>query len=251
MGFFDSPNPEVKELKGLHLYHFFLSNCSQRVRMALEEKRLAWTSHHVNLVANEHATEWYQTLNPNGVVPTLVHDGQVIIESNDIIRYLDEAFPESSLSPDGEAARQRMGELIDAASGIQSAIKVISHDRLFRRFRQLSAEEVEAFAASHHNRSLIEFMRDYSEDGTVWEARVEVAEREMGDALARLELVLGAQAWLSGDACGLADISWIVNGHRLQQAEFPLGPFPRVAEWCERVKARPAFDRAIARYRPE
>jgi glutathione S-transferase len=99
MGLFESANPEVRTLRGLHLYHFAVSNCSQRVRMALEEKGLDWTSHHVNLPANEHATDWYQSIHPNGVVPTLVHDGQVIIESNDIIQYLEERFPEPPLSP--------------------------------------------------------------------------------------------------------------------------------------------------------
>jgi glutathione S-transferase len=42
MGLIESANPEVKGLRGLHLYHFFLSNCSQRVRLALEES--AWLS---------------------------------------------------------------------------------------------------------------------------------------------------------------------------------------------------------------
>jgi hypothetical protein len=50
MGLFESANPEVKTLKGLHLYHFALSNCSQRVRIALEEKGLEWISRHVGLL---------------------------------------------------------------------------------------------------------------------------------------------------------------------------------------------------------
>ena len=75
MGLYASTHAEVKTLHGLHLYHVALSNCSQRVRIALEEKGLPWTSHHLNLAANEHATPEYRTINPNGVVPTLVHDG--------------------------------------------------------------------------------------------------------------------------------------------------------------------------------
>ena len=97
MGLYQSDHPDVPGMKGLHLFHFFLSNCSQRVRFGLEEKGLEWTSHHMNLMANEHATPEYQQINPNGVVPTLVHDGQVVIESNDILVYLDERFPERPL----------------------------------------------------------------------------------------------------------------------------------------------------------
>lgn len=86
MGLCASDHPDVPGMRGLHLFHFMLSNCSQRVRLGLEEKGLAWTSHHLNLAANEHVTSDYQRINPKGVVPTLVHDGQVVIESNDIIR---------------------------------------------------------------------------------------------------------------------------------------------------------------------
>ena len=55
-------------MQGLHLFHFTLSNCSQRVRLGLEEKGLVWTSHHLNLAANEHVTSDYQRINPKGVM---------------------------------------------------------------------------------------------------------------------------------------------------------------------------------------
>ncbi len=251
MGFFESRNPEVKALEGLHLYHFFMSNCSQRVRMALEEKGLEWTSHHVNLPANEHATDWYQSINPGGVVPTLVHDGQVVIESNDIIQYLDEQFPEPPLTPTEPEERERMIELVEAASAIQKSIKTISHERLFRPFRQMSADQVDDFAKRHHDTTLIGFMRDFSEDGEAWKARVAQAERKMAMALERLEGVLGDGPWLSGGRFGLADVSWIVNVHRLRQAECELSNRPRILEWYQRVAGRPSFDRAIASYRPD
>ena len=46
-----------------------------RVRMVLVEKKLPWTSHVIDLSKMEHATPEYQSINPNGLVPTLVHDG--------------------------------------------------------------------------------------------------------------------------------------------------------------------------------
>ena len=67
MGLYASSHPGVPAMKGLHLFHFVVSNCSQRVRFALEEKGLAWQSHHLNLPANEHVSEEYQSLNPKGV----------------------------------------------------------------------------------------------------------------------------------------------------------------------------------------
>src|SRR6202021_1035874 len=47
-------------------------------------------------------------LNPNGVVPTLVHDGNVICESSLILYYIDEAFPNPPLMPTTPVARHRV-----------------------------------------------------------------------------------------------------------------------------------------------
>ena len=78
----------VSELSGLHLYHGAISNCSMRVRMTLIEKGLDWTSHHLDLKKKENISDAYFAINPNGLVPTLIDDGVVHIESNDIIDYL-------------------------------------------------------------------------------------------------------------------------------------------------------------------
>ena len=89
MAVIEPKNKTVKDFEGLHLYHGNISNCSMRVRMTLEEKELNWVSHHIDLKKKENITDEYFGINPNGLVPTLIHDGVVHIESNDIIDYLD------------------------------------------------------------------------------------------------------------------------------------------------------------------
>ena len=86
----ETKNEKVQKLAGLHLYHDPLSSCAMRVRMVLAEKKLPWQSHVIDLAKMEHATPEYQSINPNGLVPTLIHDGRTYIESIDIIQYLDE-----------------------------------------------------------------------------------------------------------------------------------------------------------------
>ncbi|MDP6926212.1 MAG: glutathione S-transferase family protein, partial [Rhodospirillales bacterium] len=104
MAIIEPTNKTVKDFEGLHLYHGNISNCSMRVRMTLEEKGLEWVSHHIDLKKKENINDEYFGINPNGLVPTLVHDGVVHIESNDIIDYLDTAYPEPLLrSADKEA----------------------------------------------------------------------------------------------------------------------------------------------------
>lgn len=78
----------------LELYHGYTSVCAQKVRLVLAEKGLEWNSH-VMLLNGDHLEPDYLKLNPNGVVPTLVHDGNVIVESNVIMHYLDDFFSKS------------------------------------------------------------------------------------------------------------------------------------------------------------
>ena len=54
----------------LELYNHDMSVCAAKVRFAMAEKELEYTSHMVNLLAREHKTPEYLALNPNGVVPT-------------------------------------------------------------------------------------------------------------------------------------------------------------------------------------
>ncbi len=93
----------------LELYTHPMSPCAQKVRIVLAEKSLEWQAHHVNLQEKENLREDYLKLNPLGVVPTLVHDRRVVIESSIICEYLEDTFPEPSLKSTDtwEVARMR------------------------------------------------------------------------------------------------------------------------------------------------
>ena len=88
----------------LELYHFGFSTCSQKVRLVLAEKQLDFVSHEIDILGGGQHDPAYVQLNPNHVVPTLVHDGAVLIESTLINEYLDDAFPEMPLRA-GDAGR--------------------------------------------------------------------------------------------------------------------------------------------------
>jgi glutathione S-transferase len=92
----------------LELHHNGMSTCSAKVRIALGEKGVEWRSHELNLRLAETQRPEYLKLNPDGVVPTLVHDGEVIRESSAIIEYLDEVFPDPPLKPADALGRARM-----------------------------------------------------------------------------------------------------------------------------------------------
>ena len=92
----------------LELYHNTMSSCAQQVRVALAEKELPWKSHHLNLRAGDQQKPEYLKLNPKGVVPTLIDGELVICESNVILEYLDDAFPEPPLRPSVPFSRAKM-----------------------------------------------------------------------------------------------------------------------------------------------
>ena len=69
MPVYEDADPGIKSMKGLHVYHYFMSNCAQRVCIALEEKGKDWTPHAVNLFTRENTTDEYFRINPTGLVP--------------------------------------------------------------------------------------------------------------------------------------------------------------------------------------
>ena len=83
----------------LELYHSDYSTCSQKVRLAMAEKGVTFVDHQINFRKGDHLSPEYLAMNPNGVVPTLVHDGGVVTDSSVIIEYLDERFPHPPLMP--------------------------------------------------------------------------------------------------------------------------------------------------------
>jgi len=92
----------------LALYHNDMSLCAQKVRVGLAEKKLDWESRHLVLRAAEHQQPWYLELNRRAVVPTLIDGEKVIPESNVILEYLDEAYPNPALAPLDAYGRARM-----------------------------------------------------------------------------------------------------------------------------------------------
>jgi glutathione S-transferase len=76
----------------LTLHDFGNSVCCQKLRITMRAKGLNWEPIRVDLFKTEQYDPKYLTLNPKGVVPTLVHDGKPVIESTLICEYIDQAL---------------------------------------------------------------------------------------------------------------------------------------------------------------
>src|SRR5271170_2284248 len=161
------------------LYNAPQSTCSQRVRFVLNAKQLRFAEIKLDLLAGDQLKPEYLALNPNGVVPTLDHDGAVVIDSSVIIEYLDEIAPEPvKLTPEDPVLRARMRALMHFMDEMPApAVRVPTFNLAFLpRFAAMSEDEFNAFAESKPLRR--EFMLAMGRTG--------FPQKDMDEALARL-----------------------------------------------------------------
>ena len=256
MGILNNTVEPYRSMRGTHLFHAPPSNCSQRVRLALEEKGVRWTSHLVILARNEHLMPEYQLLHPGGVVPVLVHDGRVVIESNDIIQYIDKTYPGPSLTPASGTEQTNLEGLLSLSTDLQVSLKLLSYTHLYAHRIRKPPEEMAKYARLQQNKALVAWQQRFNDDDFS-AAELEAARAKFVAALEILEDSLINQAWLSGEYYGLADISWTVNVHRAQLLDLRkpgllgLAQHKRVTDWLKRTRQRPSYDKALTAYEPE
>ena len=95
----------------MKLYNFFRSGTSHRLRIALNLKGLPTTYVPVDLRTEQHLKDEFKAINPQGLVPALEVDGQVLIQSPAIIEWLEETHPTPALLPAGANERARVRAL--------------------------------------------------------------------------------------------------------------------------------------------
>ncbi len=231
----------------LELYNFPPSTCSLKVRICLAEKGLEWVDHRLDSREGQHLKPDYLKLNPNGVVPTLVHDGNVIIDSSVILEYLDEVFPEIKLTPEDPLGRAHMRKWLRYFEEIATtAVRFPSFNRvLIHSFRKLSEDKFEKAAKSRPLRK--HFYLRMGQKGFS-EADIAKAEDDIRDTVERMEEALAdAGPWLMGAHYTLADICvapLIDRMEDLGMEQIWERNKPHVTSWFHRIKERPAYDQA-------
>lgn len=241
----------------LTLYHFWSSTCSRKVRITLAEKGLDWKSHHIDIVTKlDNLEPDYVKLNPNGVVPTLDHDGKIIIESNIIIEYLDDTFPEVSLKPEDTYQRALMRLWLDTAEmQVHKNINMVSYNKrhvprmnkLFTKEEQI--EILMRFPGADKRATMLKRL----ENGVSAEEEA-FAEERLGDVMDKMELTLASSEWLVGDSFSLADIAIAPFIERFEangmEALVDWNKRPKAGDWWSRVQARPSYQTAYAFQNP-
>ena len=241
----------------LELYHHGSSACAAKVRFALAEKRLPWESRYVDILKGEQFAPEFLALNPKAVVPVLVHDGAVIVESTVICEYLEETFPANALYPPTPLERAHVRvwtkavdeELHPACSAITY---VVSHRHTILRNGAGSFEDFLARGANEGTAART-LKWQWIQHGL--EAPGAADEIRLYDAyLHKMERALADSEWLVGGRFTMADVAMAPYVNRLaalaMERLWEGGRLPRVESWFERVRARPTFRPAFVDWLP-
>jgi glutathione S-transferase len=219
--------------------------------MALEEKGVAWTSRYIDLFAFDQLQPEYLAINPKGVVPTLVHNGQPVRESSVINEYIDAAFEGPKLTPNDPLKAARMREFVYACDeGFLAIVKLTMVRYILPKLRK-RWEDVEL--RQQAERRPTRFYQDIhgrAVRGEITEAELGGASATIGELLDLLERTLAPGPWIVRDQFSLAEIS--IAPYMFRLAALGADQFwsadrrPRVADWYRRLAARPAFHAAVS-----
>ncbi len=250
----DIQTREVLDWKGLHLLHNPASTCSKKTRIFLNLKGMNWESHIVDILGGENYGEWFLGINPRGLVPVLVDDGVVHIESNDILIYLENKFPEPSLIPAGDEAAVKL--LLKHEDDLHLDLRtlifrfLVVHEgppkapEVLEQYRNTGSGTV-AGKQDLEKSVQINFWETVARDG-ITDQVARSSALKFKDALTELEQRLDKSSYLLGETLSLLDIAWFTYTDILTLAGYPVATLhPRVNQWFKKLSERPEFAKEV------
>ena len=246
---------EVLDWKGVHVLHYPGSSCSQKLRIFLNVKGITWESHLIDLQANRNFEPWFLGINPRGLVPVLVHDGVVHIESNDIIAYLEKTFPSPRLIP--AEFESEVTSLLKHEDDLHLDLRTLSFRFVFAPpGPPKPAEALKMYAtngsgtvqgAKDREKSIqIQFWERATKEGFTDQSARASAQKFRAEFDA-LEQRLASGPYLLGNVLTVLDIAWFIYANRLALAGYPIARLhPHVGAWLDMLGNRPEFAKEVA-----
>ena len=210
------------------LYGYFRSSAAFRARIALNLKGIKPDLRFIHLLKDggQQHTADYKALNPQELIPALVHDGHTITQSLAIIEYLDEVVPEPPLLPKAALARARTRAL---AYAVACDIHPVNNLRVGRYIKSTFKTEDEAvFAWQRH-----------------W---IEVGFDALETMLAR-DSETGT--FCHGERPTIADICLIPQIANARRVNLDIARWPTIARIETNALKHPAFDAALPKNQPD
>jgi glutathione S-transferase len=235
------------------LYDFHGSPCARRVRIVLLEKGLQWETRLVDLTRMEQKRPEYLKLNPNGLVPTLLHGDRVIYESNVITEYLDAVFPEPRLYPPDPwmCARAKMWQAFELA--MAKEFRPLMYLRVIGPLdrRRPKEEVMREVRRSTDDPAHIDWVSRVYDGTAVREDEAALLADQLYHRIDHIERMVDGE-FLLGDGFSIADISVYprVAMYPMVGLQIEAAKYPRTMRWMATMARRPSFKRS-ERVRPD
>ena len=249
----DIQTKEVLNWKGFNLLHFAGSACSQKLRIFLNLKEIDWISHHIDLTKNEQFDSWYLGINPRGLVPTLVHNGNVHIESNDIMQYIESVNTDVVLFPN-----EYINEIIESLEYEDSlhidlrtlTFRFIVPHKLGKKDLKL-LDKKENFKGTiqgdldRNKQKEIDFWKQHYKNGITDDQVIKSANNFIV-ALDKLEKKLCENKYILNNNLSILDIAWFISINRIIIAGFPVKyNYPNIKAWFQMLSSDKRFSREV------
>jgi glutathione S-transferase len=233
----------------IELYHFWDSPCCFKVRIVLAEKKIDWKPHLIASVQFDHFKPKYQALNPHSIVPTLIHEDHILLQSGVIAEYLDEAFPDNGLRPINSVDRAIMRQWTHDEQAYLFPLIIIMSFNLMMTLREKAygMDQLREWSKRHPDQARAQ---DYLKrvSSPMDKQAVDSAAKKFTWHMERLEkqIEISGGPWICGKVYSLADISLGPILDRIEYLDLlgVLDKAPRVAEWFKKIKDRQAFQEA-------
>lgn len=239
----------------LKLYHGSSSVCSAKVRIGLAEKNLQWESVPINLQKGEQFTPDYLSINPNGVVPTLIDDGFKIFESSIILEYIDSLSPLNPLMP-SDLKQQATAKLwLLRCLDIHAAINTMTFSTVNRQqiLAKNTPEEIAASIAKMPNPKAAAKKTDLIANG-LDSVHVTNDFLILKNTFKSMHEALEKEPWISGEKYGIIDTAIIAYMDRLDRLALSglwQNYDPHITDWFKRSRLRSSYEIAINKFTPE
>ena len=246
----DVTTDEVKNWHGINILHFQGSSCSQKLKIFLNEKKIDLKNYHIDLVKGDNFTKWFLGINPRGVVPVLVDDGEVHIESNDIIQHLDKKFQSNFLWP--ENLNEKIKEFLEEENEIHFDLRNLTmkfvaptflmkkKDKDIKNFESAS-NFVEGLEDKEKNMQL-EYHKNFIENNGVTEESVLNSINVFKKKLTKIDKKLSENKFIISEHITIVDIAWFVYLRRLETVGFSFKKnYPNLYKWFEELKKNKNF----------
>ena len=228
----------------LELYYFHGATCGLKTRFTMAEKGAEFF-HHV-LQRPELKTPEYLKLNPNGVVPTLVHDDAVLVESSVIMRYIDDVAEGPPLRPDAPLDHARANLWMKKADEYYlPALGTLTYTVGHRpELLEQIGDDLEGYLASLPNLAARERRRKVATEGFD-SPDFAAAVITLDTMLTDMEMALNNTPHLAGERYSLADAAitpFLERLNELAAHDLWEDGRPAVADWWDRIRGRASYD---------